>query len=553
LFKNLLIIFKILGKKNIFFLLSLIPAGIVVLIFELFSIATFVPLLQASFIGNNLYSNEVIYKISTSIISYLKSINLLLIISFCIIILKNFFIILQNYYFYFITKKIYLFIADRIFLSTISQNYLAFYEKNSSNFIKDLRETTINFRIYLETIIFFFIEVVVTILIITFLLIVYFKVTIIILSFFVGSVYLLIYFSRNLIKINGKKQNEVAEKLNSILINSFNNFIDIKIYNRANFFQKLYKENNIIFAECVKKILFMYSLSKPIIELLVILTLVFFIFNISNDEFMNYVGVLGLYLIAFYRLLPSAIRISNLKMSMNNHSFSVKIISDIIKNYKEDKKPIVKIKSNIKFHNVSFSYDKKNIILNNVNLIFKKNYITCLYGNSGCGKTTLVRLIAGLIKPNVSGKIMIDKKFEYKNLSLDISYVSQNFFIMNDTLAKNIAFADNKQINLNKIDKIIKMLELDIVLKNKDITYQSIISEDASLFSGGQRQRIAIARALYKDSDILILDESTNALDLRTEAKIVNNLHSIKLNKIIIIISHRKEIKNLCDYSYNLS
>jgi ABC-type bacteriocin/lantibiotic exporter with double-glycine peptidase domain len=161
-------------------------------------------------------------------------------------------------------------------------------------------------------------------------------------------------------------------------------------------------------------------------------------------------------------------------------------------------------------------------------------------------------LIAGLIKPNVSGKIMIDKKFEYKNLSLDISYVSQNFFIMNDTLAKNIAFADNKQINLNKIDKIIKMLELDIVLKNKDISYQTIISEDASLFSGGQRQRLAIARALYKDSDILILDESTNALDLRTEAKIINNLHSIKLNKIIIIISHRKEIKSLCDYSYKL-
>jgi ABC-type bacteriocin/lantibiotic exporter with double-glycine peptidase domain len=172
LFKNLLIIFKILGKKNIFFLLSLIPVGIFALIFELFSIATFVPLLQTSFIGNNLYSNEIIYKISTSIISYLNSLNLLLIISFCIIILKNFFNILQTYYFYSVTKKIYLFIADRIFLSTISQNYLAFSEKNSSNFIKDLRETTMNFRAYLETIVFFLIEVLVTILIVTFLLII---------------------------------------------------------------------------------------------------------------------------------------------------------------------------------------------------------------------------------------------------------------------------------------------------------------------------------------------------------------------------------------------
>jgi ABC-type bacteriocin/lantibiotic exporter with double-glycine peptidase domain len=125
---------------------------------------------------------------------------------------------------------------------------------------------------------------------------------------------------------------------------------------------------------------------------------------------------------------------------------------------------------------------------------------------------------------------------------------------MKDTLAKNIAFDDDKEIDFNKISQIIKILELDIAMKNKNINYQTtIISEDASLFSGGQRQRIAIARALYKDSDILILDESTNALDLRTEARIIKNLHSIKLNKIIIIISHRKETRRLCDYKINLS
>jgi subfamily B ATP-binding cassette protein MsbA len=206
-----------------------------------------------------------------------------------------------------------------------------------------------------------------------------------------------------------------------MLINSFHNFTDIKIYNRASFFQKLYKENNIIYAECLKKTIFIYSISKPIIELFALSILIIFLFNIKSQEFIKYIGVLGLYLVAFYRLLPSAIRISNLKMQMNNQSFSVKIISDIVKIYKDSKKPIKKIKSNIKFNNVSFSYDKKNIILKNVNLIFKKNYITCLYGNSGCGKTTLVRLIAGLVKPNISGKIILDNKFEYKNLSLDIS------------------------------------------------------------------------------------------------------------------------------------
>ena len=553
MFQNLLIVFKILGKKNIFLIFSLIPIGIMGLILELFSIAAFVPLLQHSFVDSNIYSNIKLYKISALIIDYVNNINLLLIISLFVFILKNIFTIFQSYYFLSIKKNIYVFITDRIFLSKISQDYSTFYQKSSSHFIKDLRETTINFKNYLECAIFFFIEIAVSVLIISFLLIIYFDITIIILSFFIFTVYSLIYFSRNFIKKTGKKQNEIAEKLNNMLINSFHNFTDIKIYNRASFFQKLYKENNIIYAECLKKTIFIYSISKPIIELFALSILIIFLFNIKSQEFIKYIGVLGLYLVAFYRLLPSAIRISNLKMQMNNQSFSVKIISDIVKIYKDSKKPIKKIKSNIKFNNVSFSYDKKNIILKNVNLIFKKNYITCLYGNSGCGKTTLVRLIAGLVKPNISGKIILDNKFEYKNLSLDISYVSQNFFLMKDTLVKNIAFGDDKKIDLNKIDKIIKMLELDIVFKSKEFNYQTIISNEASLFSGGQRQRIAIARALYKDSDILILDESTNALDLRTEEKIINNLHSIKLNKIIIIISHRKEIRNLCDYTYNLS
>jgi ABC-type bacteriocin/lantibiotic exporter with double-glycine peptidase domain len=125
---------------------------------------------------------------------------------------------------------------------------------------------------------------------------------------------------------------------------------------------------------------------------------------------------------------------------------------------------------------------------------------------------------------------------------------------MKDSLINNIVFDNNeKKINFKQLDFIMSIVELKKIIESKNINYNSILKENASTFSGGQRQRIAIARALYRDTDILILDEATNALDLDFEKRIIKNLHSIKKNKIIIIISHRKETKKSCDISYDLS
>lgn len=553
MFKNLSKILRVIGKKNLLILITLIPMGIFSVFLEIFSIASFLPLMQQGFGGGNISSNDSISKIAETLVNYFDNFNYLLIFALSIIIVKNIFLLFQNYYALTITKKIYLFISDKFFISRMSEEYLSFIKNSSASFIKDLRETTINFKVYLDAQIQFFIEITMAAVITIFLLFLNFKVTAVIFLFFGTFVILFSIFSKNFSQRIGKKQNKAAEVINNTLINSYHNFVDMKLYRENKFFQKIYTTANEVYAEYSKKMFFIFSIPKSALELSIVIFLIVFFIYFREIEYREHIGIFSIYLVAIYRLLPSATRLSHIKMQLNSQSFAINIIYNAIKNNSEKRKKLKKIKSRIEFKNVSFSYDKKNMILKNKNFIFKKNNITCLYGKSGSGKTTLVKLIAGLIEPNMGGKIILDNKFHYKNLYLNIAYVSQNFFIMKDTLANNIVFNDNEKINLKKIDLIMNMLELSSVMKNKKMNYNSMLTEDASFFSGGQRQRIAIARALYRDTEVVIFDESTNALDLKTEKKIIKNLHQIKLNKIIIIISHRKETRKNCDASYDLS
>ena len=551
--KNLFLIFDILGKKNVIYLLILVPVGFLSIILEFFSIFSFLPLIQQSFGENDISSNYYLSRLSRFLIGYFGNINFLFIFVLCVIAIKNIYLLFQNYFFLTVTKKIYLFICDKMFVNRLSEKYLTFIEKSSSNFLKDIRETSNVFRLYLESLINFLIEIIISIVIVVFLFLVNFNVSLIIFLTFGLILYLFSSFSKGFSQRTGQNQNLAAEQINDILLNSYHNFVDIRLYRQINFFKKKFLAINSIYAEYIKKLNFLFSIPKSMIELMIVTFLILFFFNFQEINFKDHIGILGIYLVAIYRLLPSAIKLSNLKAQLNSHAFSIKLVYESLKNNNENKKSIKNIKI-INFKNVSFSYDKKNIALKNLNLTLKKNQIVCIYGKSGCGKTTLVRLIAGLINPNVSGKIILDNKINYTNFHLDIGYVSQNFYIMKDSLINNIVFDDDeKNINLKKLDYIMSIVELKKIIENRNINYNSILKENASIFSGGQRQRIAIARALYRDTDILILDEATNALDLASEKRIIKNLHSIKQNKIIIIISHRKETKKSCDISYDLS
>ena len=217
-------------------------------------------------------------------------------------------------------------------------------------------------------------------------------------------------------------------------------------------------------------------------------------------------------------------------------------------------KIILFVVSNLK--NISFKYsDTDPFIVRNINLNIKNGTTIGLIGESGIGKTTLINIILGLMRPT-SGSVCIDGVdiFEnIKNWQSQIGYVPQNIYLSDDTIKKNIAFAlPEEKIDNIAVSKAVTNAKLDSLVNNLSNGLNTNIGEFGDRISGGQRQRIAIARALYTDPKVFILDECTNSLDLKTEKQIVDEVNSLKGKKTIIMIAHRLSTLENCDHIYKV-
>lgn len=220
----------------------------------------------------------------------------------------------------------------------------------------------------------------------------------------------------------------------------------------------------------------------------------------------------------------------------------------------ENGKLIKKIDGKIEFKNVSFSYNNKKKIIDNLSFKIKSNSSVAFVGESGSGKSTIIKLIMGLIKYN-DGEILIDNE-ELGNLNLNsyydyISYVSQDVLIFDGTLRENLVF--DKKIEDKKITEVLKLVCLDKFYQGLENGLDTEVGEKGIKMSGGERQRIAIARLFFDESTIIVLDEATSAMDNITEKKVMKNILGKLQNKTIIIIAHRMDTIKDVDKIYVLN
>jgi ABC-type multidrug transport system fused ATPase/permease subunit len=299
------------------------------------------------------------------------------------------------------------------------------------------------------------------------------------------------------------------------------------------------------------------------LELLSILALALLV-GISvyqNNRIDKILPIVTVFVAAAFRLIPSLNKIMG---TMQTFRYANPVIDLLYNEFKNNSK---KSSSNIcssqliftttiDINNISFTFpESTRFSLNNISIKINKGESIGLIGSSGSGKSTLVDIIMGILEPD-KGSILIDTININKNIKewqKKIGYVPQNIYLLDDTLKANIAFGvDLKYIDNDKVIRALKIAELDDWIESLPEHLDTFVGEKGVRLSGGQIQRIGIARALYNDPDILILDEATSSLDTVTESRIMKSVNSLHGIKTLIIIAHRLSTVEKCDTVYKL-
>ena len=266
----------------------------------------------------------------------------------------------------------------------------------------------------------------------------------------------------------------------------------------------------------------------------------------------------GVFAVAGFRLLPSARNIMNAWSALRYNRYTVDVLgsADIADDINLDNEAnAIAFEESIELRNLSFRFENgEKETLHNLSLTIHKGEKVGINGESGVGKTTLLNILLGLYTPTeggiyVDGALLNEKS--YRSWQNRIGYVSQNTFLADSTIVENIAFGyDEKDIDMARIDSVIEAASLKEFVASLPNGINTRIGECGALLSGGQRQRIGIARALYKQADILFFDEATSSLDNATEQSInsaIEHLSSADENLTIVVVAHRESSLGYCD------
>jgi ABC-type multidrug transport system fused ATPase/permease subunit len=371
-----------------------------------------------------------------------------------------------------------------------------------------------------------------------------------------GLIYFLIGFLSKR-KINKIGQSIVfsSDKIFNVIKESFSAIKEIIIYNSQSFFSEPYEKlDKEIKRKQAENIFFMLSPRYVVEGLGIALIAIFSAWLATNfDNAIEFIPILGVLALGAQRLIP---QIQNVYTSWANITMSQQGLNDLkkilekTKNHNVEQNIELKFTREIRVDSLSYSFSSSQPILKDVSMQIKKNTCIGLMGETGSGKTTLINLIMGLLKSD-DNKIFIDdiplKKSLIPNWRNQISFVPQRIFISDSSFIDNIAFGENpEKIDLERIIDCCKKVGLHDFINSLPLNYRTNLGENGDQLSGGQIQRVGLARALYKKSSVMIIDEGTSALDMETEKKIMNSLLSEE-NMTLILVAHRLDTLKSCD------
>lgn len=337
---------------------------------------------------------------------------------------------------------------------------------------------------------------------------------------------------------------------------------DVKLLGRESDFIEQYKTHNIGSAKISQRQTILHAMPRLMLELLAVTGLAsLVIVMISKGKIIeSLVPIIGLFAAAAFRLLPSVNRIIG---SVQHLRFALPVINSVydeMRLLENTQLPTncgkIVLKEKLTLENVGFTYEATNTpVLNGISLTISKGTSVGFVGQSGAGKSTLVDIILGLFTPE-PGSVKIDGidiKTSIRGWQDQIGYVPQTIYMTDDSLRRNIAFGlPVEEIDDAAVWRAIRSAQLEQFISSLPDGVETVVGERGIRLSGGQRQRIGIARALYHDPSVLVLDEATSSLDTDTERDVMDAVRDLHGKKTILIVAHRLSTVEDCDYLYRL-
>jgi ABC-type multidrug transport system fused ATPase/permease subunit len=375
----------------------------------------------------------------------------------------------------------------------------------------------------------------------------------------IGGGYLLTYFLlKKALRKAGKITSEKNRGVQATLSEAFQGVKEIKLKGNEQHYVDTFEGYNLRGLRAESFFSLSSELPKLVIESIsfgaILLLAAYFLSR--NQDPATIVGLLSLYALAGYKLLPTVQQVYSSIARLSAHGVAATTLDhELAQVVDELREPAAQLDESIQtvgLRDVSFSYPGAAAkALKSINVEFTRNTVNTIVGPSGSGKSTLADIVLGLLRPNSGQLLLNDTALEGRRLAgymATIGYLPQHIFLTNDSVLANVAFGVPKHaIDRQKVCNALAMANANGFVDKLPAGVDSVLGQDGKLLSGGQRQRIGIARALYNDARVLVLDEPTSALDIESEHDLMQTLHSLRRDVLVIIISHRAAAIKMSD------
>jgi len=471
----------------------------------------------------------------------------------------------------FIINLVYLFFAakltSRIVMKTkqdlfdkyINSDYQFFIDNKQGDLQYKIVTAPNNIALLLQIISSSFVQLILAVSVFILLFSMSFEGSILIILGGIGYYYLTKYLSLKVSYTAGKQKYESGQA-ELVVINEFTTGIkQIKVFETFPFWKKIYDKTLSTFWKYYRKNYFWTQIPELLLIYLVYLSIggvVIFIKLQYPSNFVSTIPVIGTFAFAIFLLVPKISQLGNYRMQLMDILPNIEANFEMLKSttyskIKNGEKEFVNLQQGIELKNISFAYKNRDILLNNVSLTIKKDKVTALVGPSGSGKSTIVNLLLRLHDVDDGGIYLDDtniKELNIFSLLKKVGFVSQDTFIYNASVKDNISFGDN--YTDQEIIEAAKLANVDEFIQQLPEKYDTMVGDRGVRLSGGEKQRIAIARAMIRKPEILILDEATSSLDNVSENVVQKAINEVSKNCTTFIIAHRLSTIQNADIIY---